>query len=458
MNLSSIRKLYFLGIGGIGMSAIARYFLDEGVEIYGYDIAESNLTKKLVKEGMVIHYDIDVDKIPDDIDAVVMTPAIPNHHPELIKIKELGYPLYKRAEVLGLLSKAKKTIAIAGTHGKTTTSSIIAHILTYCGLDITAFLGGILVDQQSNFIKGHSDIMVLEADEYDRSFLQLHPYVLAVLSMDADHLDIYKNVENMYAAYEQLCRQIQSGGVLIIDSKLLKHFSESFSDDLKAANVSIIDSGKDFRFENISVSENRYIFDYSDTDVKIEEMTTQLPGIHNISNASVAISIALHFTKNADMIREGVMNFRGIKRRFEWVYDEEKVLVDDYAHHPEELRHAVNTINELYPDKCILGIFQPHLYSRTNDFYKDFAKELGKLDRVIMMPIYPAREEPLEGVRSEMIYNLIPIDEKYIVRNGEEMLEKIKELDADVIMTIGAADLDKYHSDIIKILKKKNKN
>jgi UDP-N-acetylmuramate--alanine ligase len=453
MNLSSIRKLYFLGIGGIGMSAVARYFLNEGVKIFGYDIAETSLTKKLVEEGMDIHYDIDVNKIPDDIDAVVMTPAIPSHHAELIEIRKRGYPIYKRAEVLGLLSQAKTTIAIAGTHGKTTTSSIIAHVLKYCGLDITAFLGGILAEQKSNFIKGHSDIVVLEADEYDRSFLHLHPHTLAVLSMDADHLDIYETVENMYAAYEQLCRQIQKGGSLIIDKNLLDHFSESFSEDLEKSNIKIIDTAADFDFENVRVEGSKYKFDYRSPAHQIDDVVTQLPGVHNVSNTAVAVRVALDYLQESNLIKESLYNFRGIKRRFEIVHDESKVLVDDYAHHPEELKYAVSTINELYPESKVLGIFQPHLYSRTQEFYREFADELKHLDNVIVMTIYPAREEPIEGVRSEIIYNLIPIDNKWIVNNGQEMLEKIKEVNAEVVMTIGAADLDKYHIDIIKILK-----
>ncbi|MDA8693225.1 UDP-N-acetylmuramate--L-alanine ligase [Saprospiraceae bacterium] len=453
MNLSSIRKLYFLGIGGIGMSAVARYFLNEGVKIYGYDIAETVLTKKLVAEGMDIHYDIDVNKIPDDIDAVIITPAIPDHHAELIEIKKKGYPLYKRAEVLGLLSKEKTTIAIAGTHGKTTTSSIIAHILKYCGLDITAFLGGILAEQKSNFIKGHSDIVVLEADEYDRSFLHLHPHILAVLSMDADHLDIYKSVENMYAAYEQLCRQVQSGGTLIIDKKWLTHFSDSFTEDLEKSDVKIIDVAEDFAFENVRVEGSKYTFDYKGHSESIENIVTQLPGIHNVSNTAVAVTIALDYLKESGLIRESLYNFKGIKRRFEIVYDEEKVLVDDYAHHPEELKYAVSTINELYPEKSVLGIFQPHLYSRTQDFYREFAQELKHLENVILMPVYPAREEPIDGIGSEIIYNLIPIDNKWIVKDGAEMLDVIKKINAEIVMTIGAADLDKYHIDIIKILK-----
>jgi len=455
MKLSSIRKLYFLGIGGIGMSAIARYFLDEGVEIFGYDIAETNLTKKLVEEGMDIHYDVDIDKIPDDVDAVIMTPAIPDHNAELVEVRAIGYPLYKRAEILGLLSKTKTTIAVAGTHGKTTTSSIIAHILKYCGLDITAFLGGILTEQQSNFIKGQSDIVVLEADEYDKSFLHVYPNILTILSMDADHLDIYGNVENMYATYEQLCNQIQSGGTLIIDGKWIKCFSDSFTDDMKAIDVIIIDTSKDFGCSNVRVEDERYVFDYSDNEGEIKDIVSQLPGSHNISNTSVAIKIAKYFSNDAEVIRSGVKNFKGIRRRFEWIYDEEKVLVDDYAHHPEELKYAVSTINKLYPEKTILAIFQPHLYSRTKDFYVGFAEELGKVENVILMPIYPAREEPMIGIQSEIIYNLIPIENKWIVNSGVEMLKQIEKIDADVIMTIGAADLDKYHSDIIEILKLK---
>ena len=455
MNLSSIRKLYFLGIGGIGMSAIARYFLDEGVEIYGYDIAETSLTKKLVAEGMDIHYDVDINKIPEDLDAVIITPAIPSHHEELIKIKELGYPIYKRAEVLGLLSKAKTTIAIAGTHGKTTTSSIITHVLKYCGLDITAFLGGILVEQESNFVKGNSDIVVLEADEYDRSFLHLHPTCLAILSMDPDHMDIYGDVKNMYAAYEQLCKQIVSGGTLLIDAQWIGCFSDSFLSEMKHRNITIIDVSTEIAVNDIRIDNHRYVFDYKYEDVELSNVVSQLPGDHNISNTAVAITISQKFLDNAALVRNSIKDFRGIKRRFEWVYDDVKVLVDDYAHHPEELRYAVSTINDLYPDRTVLGIFQPHLYSRTQDFYRDFADELQHLDKVILMPIYPAREEPIEGIRSEIIYNLIPMDDKWIARDGDHMLELIEEIDADVVMTIGAADLDKYHIKVIDILKSK---
>lgn len=453
MNLGSVKKLYFLGIGGIGMSAIARYFLQEGVEIYGYDLAKTELTKKLEAEGMHIHYDMDPNKIPHDIDGVIMTPAIPKDHAELLWIQDQGYEIKKRAEILGLLSQTKKTIAVAGTHGKTTTSSLIAHILKYCGLDITAFLGGILSASHSNFILGQSDIVVLEADEYDRSFLHLNPDVLAVLSMDADHLDVYGTVENMYKAYEQLCMQIKPGGQLIIDFKWLDFFSNTFVENVKDKKISLINMSSDFSYSDPRIENHRFCFDFKNDQKQINGIVSRLPGVHNISNTSVAVQVALGLGLLPEDIRNSIADFKGIKRRFEWVYEGEKILIDDYAHHPEELKHAVKTIKDLYPDKKVLGVFQPHLYSRTQDFYKGFAEELGGLDYVLLMPIYPAREKPIDGIKSEIIFNLIPMDNKWMV-TSETLIDEIKRLeDVDVIITIGAADLDKFHKDIINIIK-----
>jgi len=456
MKIASLKKLYFLGIGGIGMSAIARYFLMEGVEIHGYDIAKSDLTKKLEAEGMYIHYESDTDKIPDDIDAVILTPAIPQDFSELVYLRNQGYTLYKRSEVLGHLSKEKRTIAVAGTHGKTTTSSLITHILKYCGLDITAFLGGILTKEQSNFIKGNSDYVVTEADEYDRSFLQLHPEILAIISMDADHLDIYGTVENMYQAYEQLCNQIQSGGVLLIEGKWIEKFSTTFREDMKSKKIRIYDMSKNVAINNIRVDNGYYIFDFEssilDAENDILDVKTRLPGKHNIQNISVAMTIGLLMDQDLIVISEAVENFQGIKRRFEYVYEGNRVLIDDYAHHPEELRHTVTTIKELYPDKKVLGIFQPHLFSRTQDFYLQFADELQGLDKVILMPIYPAREELIEGIRSEIIYNLIPMNNKFLVQSSDELMKMMIEDDSEVIMTIGAADLNRYHKRIIELI------
>jgi len=453
MDFSQIRKIYFLGIGGIGMSAIARYFNDHGVEIHGYDLVHTSLTKKLEAEGMSIHYNIDSKKIPRDIDLVVMTPAIPKDHDELVWLNANKYTVMKRAEVLGLLSRHQNTVAVAGTHGKTTTSSLITHVLKYCGLDISAFLGGIMVNYNSNFISGKSDIVVLEADEYDRSFLHLTPNVLIVLSMDADHLDIYGHVEEMYKAYEQLCVQIKSGGHLIIARQCLSHFNSDFMDLLKQRSVKVSFFGDDFSFGDIKIKQSRYRFNFQCLDFeKILNIKSELPGWHNISNTAVAMYVAKTFGLKPNKIKEAVEDFKGIKRRFEIVYEGNKVLLDDYAHHPEEVKHAVKTVKDLYQGKKVMGIFQPHLFSRTQDFYKGFAKELAALDMIVLLPIYRARELPIEGVKTEIIYNLIPNENKVLVKTNELINYIKKETEYDVIITIGAADLDKYHEQIIEII------
>jgi UDP-N-acetylmuramate--alanine ligase len=454
MKISTLKKLYFLGIGGIGMSAIARFFLRSGVEIYGYDIASTRLTKKLEAEGMKIHYDIDIDKIPKDIDGVIYTPAIPKDHDELIWLKSNNYSLKKRAEVLGLLSEEMKCIAIAGTHGKTTTSSILSHILTYCGLDISAFVGGILVDQKSNFIYGNSNIVVLEADEYDRSFLHLHPEMLVILSVDPDHLDIYGDASELHKTYEQLTCQIRDGGSLFLMGDFEYAFSDKWMQTMQEKGIEIHYLNKSFSFSNIRVENERYVFDFKNEKMEINEIVSQLPGKHNISNTSVAIQIALNLGVKPIKIQNAIMHFKGIHRRFEILYDQDKVLVDDYAHHPEELRYAVETINTLYPHRKVLGIFQPHLFSRTSDFYKGFAKQLQNLDEVWILEIYPARELPINGVKSELIYNLIPSDNKRLLHSSELLSALNEKEDLDVVITIGASDIDKYHEEIIKILKK----
>lgn len=454
MKISNLKKLYFLGIGGIGMSAIARFFLRNGVEIYGYDIANTRLTKKLEAEGMNIHYEIDIEKIPKDIDGVIYTPAIPENHEELIWLKRNDYSLKKRAEVLGLLSKEMKCIAIAGTHGKTTTSSILSHILTYCGLDISAFVGGILVDQNSNFIYGNSDIVVLEADEYDKSFLHLHPEILVILSVDPDHLDIYGDAKELHKTYEMLTTQIKDGGSLFLMGDFKYAFSDSWMQKMQDKNITIHFLNESFRFSNICIDNERYVFDFKNDSTEINEIVSQLPGHHNISNTSVAIQIALELGAKPIQIQNAIIKFKGIRRRFEVVYDDDKVLLDDYAHHPEELRNAVETINALYPNRKVLGIFQPHLFSRTNDFYKDFAKELESLDEIWLLEIYPARELPIEGVKSDMIYNLIANDNKRLIHSSELINVLNAKHNLDVVITLGASDIDKYHNEIIKILKK----
>lgn len=455
MNLRKIKKVYFLGIGGIGMSALARYFNFRGCEVHGYDLVCTSLTKKLEAEGMTIHYEDDVAMIPQKIDLVVVTPAIPDKHEELSFLRKSEIPMMKRAEVLGLISSDYKSIAVAGTHGKTTTSAILTHLLEETQGEITAFLGGILAKQKTNFLVGNSEYVVLEADEYDRSFLHLKPFILIIISMDADHLDIYGTVEDMREAYQQLTRQIQKGGQLILGPGVIGHMNEEWKEELKRNNIEVIVAQRDFAYEEVEIDDDRdYKFLFVDSNgnqLKLDKYL--LPGLHNISNASLALQACKQMGVNLDDAARSLETFKGVNRRFEKVYSGKRILIDDYAHHPEELDNVVVTLKNLYKDRTVLAIFQPHLFSRTKDFYRDFARGLERLDKVILLPIYPAREKPIPGIKTELIYNLMKSDEKYLSTESE-LLDTIKQVrDFDVVITIGAADLDKHHLEIIEYLK-----
>ena len=454
MDIKRLKKIYFLGIGGIGMSALARYFNNEGIEIHGYDLTKTKLTKQLVKEGMCIHYKENTKKIPRDIDLVIMTPAIPADQKELIWLQKKGYPILKRAEVLGMISNEMHSIAVAGTHGKTTTSALIAHILKSADKKVNAFLGGILSKEKTNFLYGKSKYVILEADEYDRSFLHLYPDVLVIMSMDADHLDIYGTVAEMYKSYEQLTYQIKKGGLLILGPGIKSRISDEWRERLEKRKIKIVAQLQDFDYKNTRVENAKYKFDAIIAGKEIKKLSSNLPGLHNMSNALAAIMVARELGVKKKKIRQALKKFRGIKRRFERVHEGKKqVLIDDYAHHPEEVRNTVKTVKTLYSGKEVLGIFQPHLYSRTQDFYKEFAKELSGLDKVILLPIYPARELPIPGVDSAMIYNLISMDDKYLTTEAD-LISTIKGIKSfDVVITLGAADLDKHHKKIIKLLK-----
>lgn len=452
MELADIKQVYFLGIGGIGMSALARYFHGRGVKVDGYDLVQTELTDQLSAEGMTIHYEEDVAQIPEAVDLVIWTPAIPATHLELIWVKEKGLPLMKRAEVLGLLSKSHDTIAVAGTHGKTTTSAILAHILNSNEKSVTAFLGGILAKENSNFIRGDSNLMVVEADEYDRSFLHLHPKMLIIISTDHDHIDIYENEAALYDAYGQLLSQVADGGIVILGHQVIRNIKVEWMQALAERKVKVLRICREFDFDSIKIVEGQYQFDYI-KGTKKEKYKSNLPGLHNVMNTSLAIAICKELGLKKSGIATALDAFEGVKRRFHFLHNEERILIDDYAHLPEEVRYAVQTVKDLYPTDKVLGIFQPHLYSRTLEFYKGFARELSGLDGVILLPVYPARELPVEGVESELIYNLISLDEKYLIP-PEELLVTIKEkMEYKVIMTIGAADLDKYHKEIIDIIK-----
>ena len=439
--------IYFVGIGGIGMSAIARYFIAHGKRVSGYDKTKTLLTETLEQEGMYIHYEDEISLIPTDIDTVIYTPAIPGDHKGLNHLKTLGLPLMKRSEALGLLSNDKRSVAIAGTHGKTTTSSMTAHVLKVGGIDVSAFLGGITADYHSNFLIGKSDVVVLEADEYDRSFLRLTPYIAAILSMDPDHLDIYGDKDEMVAGYKAFAGKIRDNGSLIIKTGLLDKFTQSELDALSERNINVYEFGVNvgqIQLSNIGVEGGKFVFDYQGLGHHFQKVFLNMPGRHNVENACVAISAAILCGVDEEKIRKAMAEFKGIQRRFEKIVDREDfVYIDDYAHHPSELKAAIDAAKTLYPDKKITGIFQPHLYSRTRDFVEGFAAELDKLDEVILMDIYPARELPIEGVTSEIVFDLLKNKNKTLVTKAT-LMEVLKDKHPEILMTLGAGDIDTF--------------
>lgn len=452
MNLNEIKKIYFIGIGGIGMSAVARYFKARGVEVYGYDRTETSLTKTLVEEGMTVHYNEDLSKIPNGVDVVVYTPAVPESHAELVFFREQGYEVIKRAAALGIISRGMKTIAIAGTHGKTTTTSLTTHLLRTGGVDCSAFLGGIAQNFGSNFVPGKSDWVVIEADEFDRSFLHLNPDMAVITSIDADHLDIYGDHETMLeTGFRAFAGKIKSGGTLIVQHRLTGFF-EGFN-ALQSYGV----QGGDYRAENIRVEQGFFVFDYQSGQEIIRDIKVSLPGRHNIENATAAITMALKLGVRAEDIKKALASFNGIKRRFEIIYrDEQVVYIDDYAHHPSELKAAIGAARELFPGRKLTGIFQPHLFSRTNDFSDGFAEALDGLDEVLLLDIYPARELPMEGVTSAIIFDKMQLSDKVQLPKAK-LLEILADRDIDVLMTLGAGDIDTMIDPIADLLIKKNR-
>lgn len=446
VNLNKIKRVFFIGIGGIGMSAIARYFHLNGVEVSGYDKTETILTKKLVEEGIKISYVDQIEILDKEADLVVYTPAIPDDHKGWNWYQEHLFPVYKRAEILAMISDHKKSICIAGTHGKTSTSSMVTFLLRECGVDTSAFIGGIPTDYGTNFLFGESDWVVMEADEYDRSFWSLSPDIASIASMDADHLDIYGSHDVMKEGFEGFARKINNDGVLLIKDPLQNELSDSLKSELKEKNVRLrsfgIGSG-DIQAQLVRVENGQYAFDYVSRRYTITDLTMKMPGQHNVENALVAISIALERGCDPDDIRTALGNFSGIKRRFETFYhDNEVVMIDDYAHHPTELRMAIDAARNLYPDKKLTGIFQPHLFSRTKDFYKEFAEVLDGLDNCLLVPIYPARELPIKGVTSKMIYDEMKIPKKQLV-DKEKVLDHLKLNEVEVLLVMGAGDIDR---------------
>ncbi len=420
------------------MSGLARYFKKRGCVVCGYDKTITPLTTAMRNEGISVVYQDEEDNLKisflenDPETLIIYTPAIPKDSKILNFFKSGGFSLKKRSEVLGIISKGMYTIAVAGTHGKTTTSSIIAHVLKDSGYDCSAFLGGIATNYDSNILFGENNTLVVEADEFDRSFLTLYPDVAIVTSMDADHLDIYGDHSHLVESFMQFVSQIKPGGRLIFKKGL----------DLQGGNTYAANVLADIQAVNVKVKDGSFYFDFKNADFIIENIQLGLPGLHNIENAVAAIEVALHLGIEPDKIKNALASFRGVKRRFEYILKEPKhIYIDDYAHHPEELRACIQAVKTLYPDKKLTTIFQPHLFTRTRDFAEGFSEVLSMTDELIMLDIYPARELPIEGVSSAMILDKVSIEAKQIL-SKEQTLDYIRAKKPELLLTVGAGDID----------------
>lgn len=439
-----------LGIGGIGMSSLARYFHSRGVNVSGYDLTKTPLTQQLEKEGVRISYQINPERINKSIDLVIYSPAIPTDNPEIKKTIKNEIPLKKRSEILGLITKDKYTIAVAGTHGKTTVSSMIAHILKSSGFKISAFIGGISKNYESNFIDdANANIMVVEADEFDRSFLQLNPDIAIVSSMDPDHLDIYENSESLKASFHQFIKRIKPDGCLIIKYGL------DLPDDF-AGRILLYGFNKtaDFYADKIRYESHTSVFDIIGKDSVIKNIHLHYPGKHNIENAVAAVVAVMSTGPGEKEIINGLKTYEGVRRRFDIRVEKENcIYIDDYAHHPKEISSCISAIKNLYPEKKITVIFQPHLYSRTRDFADEFAESLALADMLYLLDIYPARELPVKGITSEWLFEKINLKNKKLC-SKTDVIENIKENKPELLVTLGAGDIDRLVETIEKILKK----
>jgi UDP-N-acetylmuramate--alanine ligase len=453
IELSSFCEAYFIGIGGIGMSALARYFKSKGWNVAGYDKTQTALTNDLIKEGIKIHFeDIGVDFIKQIEDAsrclFIYTPAIPPSNKELCSIREKSLPIFKRSEVLGLITREGKCLGVAGTHGKTTTSAMLAHVLNEINLGCNAFLGGIATNFNSNLIVNPSaEYTVIEADEFDRSFLQLRPFASIVTSTDSDHLDIYGDSDEFLNGFQQYAKLINPHGVLV------KREGLDISSDAKTLTYAINSLTSDYSGSRLRVLNEYFCMDVRTPFGNWNDVELGIPGIHNAENAVACIAM-LHFIGlSEEFIRKGLRSFKGVKRRFEYhVKTERLVYIDDYAHHPTEIRALISSVRLLYPNRKVTGIFQPHLFTRTRDFFEGFASELSKLDEVILMPIYPARELPVPGVTSEALLEAISCRFKYLF-DHQGVIDHLKVAENEVVLTIGAGDIDRIVEPISVLLR-----
>ncbi|MDM1482214.1 UDP-N-acetylmuramate--L-alanine ligase [Myroides odoratimimus] len=444
MELSKIKSVFFIGIGGIGMSALARYFKFIGKNVAGYDRTATQLTDELKEAGIDIHFEDNLELVKDvykdkETTLVVVTPAIPSTHTEWNFFIDNGFDIRKRSEVLGLITKDTYCFAVAGTHGKTTTTSILGHLLFQAGVDVTAFVGGVVENYQTNLIGSGKTVTVVEADEFDRSFLRLYPDTACITSTEADHLDIFGTAEEMLVAFQDFANKIEDKA----------KFFKTEQVDLNGIKVGF---GEDciYRIENISIDNGWYVFDIITPNERIEHVRFGLPGRHNLSNALVAFAMAYNYGIDAKVLVDGLGSFKGVRRRFSYkIRRDDLIYIDDYAHHPTEILAVSQAVHELYSDKKVVAVFQPHLYSRTRDFMSEFAAALSTFDHVVLLDIYPARELPIEGVMSAALLEQMTSIDKVVLQKGE-LLPYLKASKAELVLTIGAGDLGEMVEDIKK--------
>lgn len=451
-HISSFNRAYFIGIGGIGMSALARYFNNKGWKVAGYDKTSSPITEALEEEGISVHFDDLGEDLPTDFldtssTLVIYTPAIPKEMKELVFVQSGGFVVKKRAEVLGMITRDSKALGVAGTHGKTTTSTMLAHILNESDLGCNAFLGGIAANFNSNFVSHPtSEWTVVEADEFDRSFLQLTPFASIVTSTDADHLDIYGDNSEFLEGFKSYVNLIDSNGYTILH----KDVEVSAKNEIRYG----LDADTDFSATNLRVENGAFLMDVKTPKEEWVAVELGIPGTHNAENALACIVLGIQLGLSEEVLRASLKSFKGVKRRFEYhIRTEKQVYIDDYAHHPTEINALLNSVDLMYPNKRVLGIFQPHLFSRTRDFFSDFAKALSRLDEVVLLPIYPARELPIEGVTSEALLNEVKAEKKSVL-SPMEAISYAAESNYDVILTIGAGDIDRIVSPLKAELEK----
>ncbi len=458
MNINSIKSVYFIGAGGIGMSALVRYFLSKGKKVGGYDRTPSDLTEKLIEEGAEIHYEENIELIPEeckskDSTLVIFTPAIPQEHKELVFFKENGFEILKRAQVLGMITHTEKGLCVAGTHGKTTTSTMTAHLLHQSHVGCNAFLGGISKNYKTNLLLSDtSEYVVIEADEFDRSFHWLTPYATVITAVDSDHLDIYGTREAYLESFNKYTSLITSDGYLIVKNGI--ELSPRVKEGVKVFSYGIHEG--DFKAENIRIGNGEIIFDYISPLGNINDIQLGVPVYVNIENGVAAMALAQIAGVTDEEIKKAMPTFGGVDRRFDFkIKEDNMVFLSDYAHHPAEIKQSISSIKALYPDKKVTVAFQPHLYTRTRDFYKEFAESLSLADEVILLDIYPARELPIDGVTSQLIFNCLENKASAIMCKKEELTDIIANREIEVLITLGAGDIDNMVPQIYNILKNK---